>query len=89
MPISKSRKNDITNAIVHWVTKAGLPLYTVGKSGCQQTMSATECRYNIPSKKPIDRRVAEDYKSAQKNAKMYIKNQIVQQSGICSLTTDM
>lgn len=89
MPISKSRENDITDAVVHWLTKDGLPLFTVEKPGYQHMMSVIERKYNIPSRKTIARRVTKDYENAEKSLKEYIKKQIVEQKSFCSITTDM
>ena len=90
LPLSKSRKKDITDAVVYWLTKDGLPLYTIEKAGYQHMMSVLERRYDIPSRKTLARKVETKYENAQKCLQDYIKKELdSKKSFFCSLTTDM
>lgn len=88
-PLNAARQCTITDAMVDWLTKDGVPLFTVEKEGFKKFMAVLEKRYNIPSRRTVSRKVSMLYDVKHDLVKHQLQEDINNVGGYYSMTTDL
>lgn len=88
-PLTKTRQEDITSALVDWLCGDSVPIYAIEKDGFRKFMSVIEKRYEVPSRKTAMARITSNYNVKCKLLRSELDKHIVQPGKFCSITTDM
>lgn len=88
-PLTASRNNDITQAVVNWLCEDGVPIYCVEKQGFKNLMAVVEKRYSVPSRKSVMSYVTSNYDTKCRELKLELEENIVKPKRFCSITTDL
>lgn len=87
-PLTKAREEQITDSMVRWIAKDGMPVYTASKSGFLEFMHTIERQYTVPHSSTIWKKISLLYDKTFNEVKACVNRSVVENNCPYALTTD-